>query len=615
MCQQTVARGGVVALMVIGLGCTMVQPDAGQNMDQSPAASEPTRVLRGVIVKIEEPLSLESTDRGTAAEDALTLAGSLVERAIGGGWQGGFAVSDPFAFTFEPSRASASASRGPQTVGDAWDRIYEIREGDDVAYAEPVFAEAADVAPGRDDWEPHSRDLMPHEACVPASNPDPTEARDLAGALADPEWSLGPQGANVLAAWELFEQRGMQPGAGVVIGHPDTGYREHPMIRGGDGQPVIAEDGFDFVDNDRLPFDETTAGLLLHPGHGTRTASVIVGRRSRLAPGSPIRISGVAPAARLIPLRVTRGVLVLPNHRNLVSGIRHAAGFDRNLVRRKVDVISMSLGTPPSRSLRDALRAAERNNVIVLAAAGNHFKKVVWPARYDSVAAVAATNVNSRPWSGSAGGKSVEVSAPGESVWVASTRFEEDGTVRNCFQTGDGTSYAVATTAGIAALWLSFHNGSDALEALKDEGRVSWAFREVLRQAVRTPDGWDARRHGPGIVDAHRVLTAPLPEPPLTLESAQDPCEQDLDAALSIFEDAPRPRGRLARLLAIDEERMCEVAVVGDEIARLYATDAEVRDAMDAISEPADPDSDMVSLVRELLGTRDISDRLRSTLQ
>jgi subtilisin family serine protease len=73
---------------------------------------------------------------------------------------------------------------------------------------------------------------------------------------------------------------------------------------------------------------------------------------------------------------------------NLAEAIGHAAGPDRSLVKRRADVISISLGGAPSRALREAVRRARLANVIVLAAAGNQVRTVVWPARYADVIAV-----------------------------------------------------------------------------------------------------------------------------------------------------------------------------------------------------------------------------------
>ena len=54
-------------------------------------------------------------------------------------------------------------------------------------------------------------------------------------------------------------------GRGVRIGHPDTGYTDHPLIL---GPRLRTADGHDFVDDDPDAHDPMTGGF---PGHGTAT--------------------------------------------------------------------------------------------------------------------------------------------------------------------------------------------------------------------------------------------------------------------------------------------------------------------------------------------------------
>ncbi|QHO79400.1 hypothetical protein ACH79_39905 [Bradyrhizobium sp. CCBAU 051011] len=72
----------------------------------------------------------------------------------------------------------------------------------------------------------------------------------------------------------------------------------------------------------------------------------------------------------------------------------------------------MSLGGIPSRALHAAVQKAVRNNIIVLAAAGNCVSEVVWPARYAEVIALGGINEAFKPWRGSCFGPAVAFSAP-----------------------------------------------------------------------------------------------------------------------------------------------------------------------------------------------------------
>lgn len=557
-------------------------------------------------------LGLDPASPAALSEPAGT-ARAAVGQVLGSQWQ--IAPIDSRAVEFEitpPPAALAEVSR--TSAGDAWQKAYALEQQSGVEYAEPIFVTT--VNPGEEELE--------EDWCPPAAGAlvglGLRQPKHLQDALKDPEWSLGPKGANVKAAWKLFEARGVIPGGRVVIAHPDTGYRRHPEIWSPDPTEGGAhpEDGWNFFDDTSDPFDELSnrrwPGGLGAPGHGTRTGSVIVsGPGSQLGLQSPRWVSGVAPGARLIPLRVSPGVLVLDMGK-LAAAVRHAAGDDRTRVKRKADVISMSLGGLPSRTLREAIEFAADRNVIVLAAAGNHVGTVVWPARYRSVVAVAASNVKSDTWDGSSRGKRVDITAPGESVWCASTRPDGDD-ARNCLQVSSGTSYAVATTAGVAALWLSYHRDNPRLAALRQQNAVAWGFRQVVRTAYRRVDGWKADRYGPGIVDAASVLAAEVPSPPAAPVSIElTPCEKDLEAVLSIFDEAPDPKRRLSALLSSPGAEPCALADVGDEIALAYATDANVRNRLDALSRPNDPSPEAIRHARAALLVGDMSSRLRGLL-
>lgn len=310
-------------------------------------------------------------------------------------------------------------------------------------------------------------------------------------------WSLAASG--VLRAWQASAARG----AGVLIGHPDTGYTLHPEIHGA----IKPDLGYDFEGNRRDPVDTMTG---LAPGHGTATASVIA---SRIDPAAPIRaVAGSAPEADLIPLRVSTSVVHF-SFVNLASALYWAREAGCHLV-------SMSLGGPwAGRTLGRAVDRVIDDGLILLAAAGNVWPWVVYPAKFDRVIAVGAINACERPWRGSARGPQIDVSAPGESVWRASVERDGSGVVYDVNRSS-GTSYAVATTAGACALWLSHHGPTKLRKQFG--GRLAGVFQELLRtEGIRVPDRWRIREYGAGILDAERLLAAPLPDlPPISASPA-----------------------------------------------------------------------------------------------
>jgi hypothetical protein len=297
-------------------------------------------------------------------------------------------------------------------------------------------------------------------------------------------------------------------GKGITVGHPDSGYSDHFALgldhldRQRD-RDVISDD--DEALDPLKPPKKSFFNPLPNPGHGTSTASVIVGT------GDGSGFEGVATGARLVPIRATESVVQLFD-----SDVAKAVRWART---HGCLVVSMSLGGKGFFGLQDAIQEALDAGMIVLAAAGNQVGFVTAPASYDNCIAVAATGADGRPWSGSSHGGAVDVAAPGACVWAA--LFDWKATpppggpkpVRIVDQS-NGTSYAVAHAAGVAVLWLAKH-GHPALVARYGRPNVQAAFVQVLRRpgvCRRTP-GWDPDEYGAGVIDAEAVVRAPLPEP------------------------------------------------------------------------------------------------------
>jgi len=466
---------------------------------------------------------------------------------------------------------------------EAWDAAYRLRLLDDVTYAEPLFEVAVFEAPEALD------PLQPSDGALEGSR-----GKKHLNESDDPEWGL--KMTRVLDVWSnRFGDDPTRAGQDIVIGHPDTGYRRHPEIEAS----LLVDRGYDFVRDDVDAEDELKKAfrvIIDNPGHGVQTSSVIISRpgpQEDYGNADPLgrAVSGVAPGARLIPIRTSRTVVLL-SMRKLARSIEHA-------VRQGAHVISISMGGVPSRRLRSAVRFARKRGVIVCAAAGNQVRFVVWPANYEDVVACAACNAQKKPWKGSSRGSAVDVTAPGESVWRAHAVRDDDipEGARYDVGRGSGTSYAVAHVAGLAALWLS-HHGRDSLVRTYGAGRLPGVFRQVLVETCEAIDTLDDR-FGAGLVRADRLLEAPLPDP-----ASDDPFEalpedeapspmRDVLALFDVSEesvadrgplegvrhlgDAPRPddalRGALSRVLRCDPEAVDTVMdEVGDELIFHFMT-------------------------------------------
>lgn len=265
-------------------------------------------------------------------------------------------------------------SKGRLSAQDGWNAAYALRALPGVAYAEPLFALSVFDNPKWMEGRGAATDSR-DSAHLPESD--------------SPEWSL--DAIRVREAWrKFFPDAAKPPGHGVLIGHPDTGYQDHPEL---DGR-ILGEAGYDFLHEDADAHDDLERPLaepIPNPGHGTGTASVIVspggGRRKYAGNGW---VTGVAPGAQIIPLRTSYSVM-LTSAGNLARAIEYAATHGAH-------VISISMGGLFSWRLRRAVMFAQKHGVIICAAAGNFAPFVGWPAAYDDVIACAASNARGGTW-------------------------------------------------------------------------------------------------------------------------------------------------------------------------------------------------------------------------
>jgi subtilisin family serine protease len=195
-------------------------------------------------------------------------------------------------------------------------------------------------------------------------------------------------------------------------------------------------------------------------GHGTHVAGTIG------ASNNDIGVVGVAPDVNLYAVKVLNkegnGYLS-----DVVLGIDWA-------VANGADVINMSLGsTSGSSVLEEAVSNAYNAGVVVVAASGNSgdgdisTNNVEYPAKYQSVIAVGASDSSEIAPSWSSDGEEVEVSSPG--VGVLSTYLDGG------YATGSGTSMASPHVAGAVALLLATNIPSE----YDDNANNSWDPSEV----------------------------------------------------------------------------------------------------------------------------------------
>ncbi|MGW2778828.1 type VII secretion-associated serine protease mycosin [Streptomyces olivaceoviridis] len=227
-------------------------------------------------------------------------------------------------------------------------------------------------------------------------------------------------------------------------------------------------------------------------GHGTRVAGIIAAR-----PAKGTGFVGLAPDATIIPIK-QNDAEGDGTADSLASAITYA-------VQAGADVINISQDTaealdPKTSKLKDAVDYALGHKVVVVASAGNDGLggnvKVTYPASYEGVLAVAASDRNNERAAFSQSGDFVGVSAPG--VDMIST------VPGNGHCSDNGTSFSAPYVAGVAALLKSKY--------------PDWTAQQVVAQIEQTAEraipGRD-RLVGWGVVDPVKALTEVDPAHPV----------------------------------------------------------------------------------------------------
>lgn len=243
--------------------------------------------------------------------------------------------------------------------------------------------------------------------------------------------------------WNVERVAGMWTGAGgsgVTVAVLDTGFTHDDL----------AVTGWNVLLENQNSTDTN--------GHGTSVASVV---------------HAVAPETAIVPVKIMN--TNIGSLSDAIAGLSWA-------IEQEVDVAVLSFGFPErSEIFNDLVQEAYDNGMLLVGASGNDGGPVLYPAAYDDVIAVGATESDDTLAGFSNRGFSQELVAPGVDVPVMTLTG---------YGTATGTSLAAPHVAGVAALFLS-------------EGRSSSDTRASLRSGALdlAPAGKDSK-HGFGLVQA-----------------------------------------------------------------------------------------------------------------
>ncbi len=183
--------------------------------------------------------------------------------------------------------------------------------------------------------------------------------------------------------------------------------------------------GWDFGDDDNDPQEDA-------PVHGTHVAGIACA-----VTNNAIGVASIGFNTKFMPIKVTQGSsgsFAFP-----FEAIRYAAD-------NGADIINFSWrGLSYSRAEQELMNYCTNKGSAIVAAAGNdRTSDPAYPASYENVLSVAATQIGDSRWSATNYGITVDVSAPGAAIYSTWSPNE--------YISLNGTSMASPLTAGLAAL-------------------------------------------------------------------------------------------------------------------------------------------------------------------
>jgi serine protease len=272
-------------------------------------------------------------------------------------------------------------------------------------------------------------------------------------------------------AWQVT--RGARDdGEDVIVAVLDTGvFLDHEDLR----DKLVP--GYDFHDGNSDP-DETNNS---NNWHGTHVAGTVAASTD-----NHIGVAGVSWKAKIMPLRVLgeEG----GSRYNVIQGVRFAAGLTNDsgtVPERRADVINMSLGGGSHSGAEQNLYQRVRGEgVIVVAAAGNDdTDQPMYPAAYEGVLSVGATDCRDERAGYSNYGPTISLSAPGGGAncglsngQILSTIGSGSGESRtSAYGRLQGTSMAAPHVAGVMALMRAVYPDltPNQVDALLENGELT----------------------------------------------------------------------------------------------------------------------------------------------
>lgn len=289
-------------------------------------------------------------------------------------------------------------------------------------------------------------------------------------------------------AWDIH-----QGDTNIVVGITDTGIDlTHPdlmqNIAYNYSDPIngFDDDNDGYIDNfygwDLGDDDNDPTSLAHHGVHVTGISSAVTNNN--------FGIAGSGFKCRFLPIKIANSNNFLTH---AYQGIVYAADHGCR-------IINCSWGGVGGAGQfgQDIINYATINkNCLVIAGAGNNNNETLfYPAAYNYVVSVAATNQNDKKWQNSSFGYYVDISAPGEGIF--STWYDTNNQ-QHTYTTSSGSSMAAPYVAGAAALLLSHQPNLNPLQ-LKEKLKLT-------ADNINAQNPEYANKLGSGRLNMFRALT------------------------------------------------------------------------------------------------------------
>jgi subtilisin family serine protease len=264
------------------------------------------------------------------------------------------------------------------------------------------------------------------------------------------QWSHG-----AVHIHEARERAGFRDATDVVVAIVDSGVdRAHPDLKA----------SIDHYRNFLAPAEDDRD----YRGHGTHVAGIVAAGIN-----NSIGIAGLC-RARLAVLKA------LPRR----GGSWNAVAYDQALaqpIELKAKVVNLSLGGGIDPGEKDVILDLLDAGIVVVAAMGNEFEEgnpTSYPAAYEGVIAVGASDEVDRRASFSCTGPHISLVAPGERILSTVPRYASELAETTMYDSWPGTSMAAPHVAAAAALLLAkkphLTPAQVKTQLCKATDRVSW---------------------------------------------------------------------------------------------------------------------------------------------